>query len=108
VFTTPEGFKFNDLGPFTLDWMAGDPGIAIGGSPDSMRYSRTGPEFPIAFPIDLSAGETTITIHATAFFCEAVDASVCLIQEVTLTVPIVVSDGSVGSDLFVSYELPHP
>jgi hypothetical protein len=67
VFTAPEGYKFNDLGPFTLDWTSDDPGIASGGSPEAMRYRQTGPEFPLVFPIELAAGETTITITATAF-----------------------------------------
>ena len=108
VFTAPEGFKFNDLGPFTLDWSAGDPGVAFAADPDSTDYAQIGPEFPIAFPIELAAGETTITITATAFYCEAVDPSICHVQEVILTVPILVSGGSVGSDLFVAYELPYP
>ncbi len=105
VFVTPEGYKFNDLGPFTLTWTAGDGSVI---SALETSYGRTGPEFPITFPVDLSAGETTIEITATAFYCEVVDNSLCLVQEVTLTVPIVVSAGSVGSDLFVSYELPSP
>jgi hypothetical protein len=105
VFTTPEGFKFNGLGPFTLTWTAANTSVITA---LETSYTRTGPEFPIKFPVDLVAGETTIEITATAFYCEAVDNSLCLVQEVTLTVPIVVSDGSVGSDLFVAYELPTP
>lgn len=103
VFSAPAGYKFNDLGPFTLAWTVGDATIVAAAE---MEFSQTGPEFPVVFPIELSAGETTIEITATVFYCEAVEASVCLVQDISLSLPIVVSEGSVGSDLLVEYQLP--
>lgn len=105
-FNVPEGYKFNDLGPFTLSWQS-DNGSVIkytgGGEPG---YKQVGPEFPIRFPISLQPGETTIYAQATAFYCQTGDEAFCLVQDVDLEIPIIVSEGSIGTSIVATHLLP--
>ncbi|KAA3645636.1 MAG: hypothetical protein DWQ07_11895 [Chloroflexi bacterium] len=106
IFTVPEDYKFNDFGPFTLTWEAVDGEILSLSSEGEQSYQQVGPEFPIEFPILLSAGETTIHAEATVFYCEAENEEFCLVQDVVLDIPIEVIDGVEAGDIEVSYELP--
>ena len=106
LFTVPEGYQFNDLGPFTLSW-DGEDGRVVTYSGDGLpEYKKVGPEFPLSFPVTLAAGETNIHVEATAFYCRVDEAELCLVQEVALDLPIIVNAGSVGSDVLLTYELP--
>ena len=58
VFTTPEGYKFNTLGTFTLMWETSDDGVieAVGAT----LYEALGPEIPVTFPVRFAAGEAAV------------------------------------------------
>ena len=106
VFSVPENYKFNELGPFTLTWEAEDSEIMRLSSDGEQSYQQVGPEFPIDFPITLSNGETNIHVEATVFYCEAENEEFCLVQDVVLDIPIEVSEVAEVSEIEVSYELP--
>ncbi len=105
IFTVPAGYKFNELGPFTLSWEADSPAVQFSGEGEA-AYKLVGPSFPIEFPISTFEGEATLFINATVFFCEAQNGALCLIQDIALEIPIIISAGSIGSDIQIVYELP--
>ncbi len=106
TFTVPDGYKFNDLGPFTLTWTANDSSVVQPLDEGGTEYKMVAPAFPISFPVRLSPGETTLRVEATAFYCSLAQQALCLVRDVALDVPLVVSAGSVGGKVEVAYRLP--
>ena len=106
IFTVPEGYKFNELGPFTLTWTTDGKSVVTFNGEEDPLYKKAGPEFPLVFPVTLSPGETTIHVDATAYYCRSDEEELCLVQDVAIDLPLIVSEGSVGSDLEIVYALP--
>jgi len=106
IFSVPEHYKFNDLGPFTLSWMVDDENVVqFTGSGDPL-YRQKGPQFPVIFPVKLSSGETTLHASATVFYCVTGEEELCLVRDVALEVPLVVKSGGESSRIEVTYRLP--
>jgi hypothetical protein len=107
--TLPEGYKVNDLAPFSMEWLkeegAGEGLIQF--SADEANVSLVEPSFPLSFPATFVAGESEITADLIIYYCEAEAESLCFIERVRITVPVTVTAG--GDDtLNVPYSIELP
>jgi hypothetical protein len=107
--TLPEGYKVNDLAPFSMEWLkeegAGEGLIQF--SADEANFSLVEPSFPLSFPATFVAGESEITADLIFYYCEAEAESLCFIERVRITVPVTVTAG--GDDtLNVPYSIELP
>jgi DNA-binding beta-propeller fold protein YncE len=88
----PEGYKLNDLAPFSSDWSVLE-GDALAINEENRRQRIIVPELPLQVPVTLIEGEATLQGDLTIYYCEAVNESLCFIERVTLDVPVVVGAG---------------
>lgn len=105
-FDVPENYQFNDLGPFTLTWSADDDSIIKFEGEGEPIYREAGPDFPVAFRVQFSPGETTLHAQATVFYCEFGDEELCLVRDVALDIPIVVSATASNHQLEIKHTMP--
>ena len=95
----PDGYKVNDLAPFSMEWTAGD-GITV--DPEQANQTIVEPEFPLSFAAEFTEGQSELTGD-----CEAESESLCLIERVRVTAPLTVEAG--GANIAVvdhTIELP--
>jgi len=90
----PDGYKVNGEAPFSMDWIVTD-GIAVPG-PGSSR-SVLAPDFPLTANAGFNAGSGSLTADLTIYYCTDEADSLCLIEQVRVTVPIEVGEG--GADV---------
>ena len=62
--------------------------------PGTSRFNDAGPTFPMVFPAVFATGTGAVTVDLSLVYCREQQASVCLIKQVRLEVPVkVVADG---------------
>ena len=104
--TLPEGYKINDVAPFSMVWSSKNRKLSL--NPDDSQRSIVKPTFPLEWPISATAGETTLVGEAVLYYCEAEKERLCLVDQVQLVVPVTVAAEGQNS-LEVSYAvLPPP
>ena len=98
----PDGYILTANAPLFIDWKTSDSGV--------MRFNRTNESFkldPSSFPLDIpftaSEGMTELNIDAVIYFCEDDNKSLCLVDNIRLTVPVDVNDS--GPDNVVSNDV---
>jgi len=103
--TLPNGYKFNDLAPSSVAWDAsgGDGLIAFDDGSNEQRIVR--PEWPLELPVTFQSGEGEVGVDLTIYYCEVEKASLCLLHNVRLQVPLAVDDAG-DSVLELDYTLP--
>jgi DNA-binding beta-propeller fold protein YncE len=87
--TLPEGYKLNNLAPFTSEWTASGEAIQI--SEDNQTQSIVEPELPVRVTVTLTEGSDVLHGELTIYYCEAVQANLCFIDQVGIDVPVTVS-----------------
>ncbi|HSG16248.1 MAG TPA: thioredoxin-like domain-containing protein [Anaerolineae bacterium] len=100
----PDGYKVNDLAPFSMEWTAGD-GITV--DPEQANQTIVEPEFPLSFAAEFTEGQSELTGDLVVYYCEAESESLCLIERVRVTAPLTVEAG--GANIAVvdhTIELP--
>jgi thiol-disulfide isomerase/thioredoxin len=85
----PEGYKLNPNIPFIAEWSSDAEAVQIAEA-DRLQ-SIPAPDMPLHVPVTLSAGQASLTGDLTIYYCEAVNESLCFIDQVTVTAPITVS-----------------
>ena len=65
------------------------------------------PTFPLSFPAVFGEGETEITAELVIYYCEAEAESLCFIERVRITVPVIVAQSG-GDSLLVLYTIELP
>lgn len=106
IFDVPPGYKFNDLGPFSLDWESSDSEIVGPAEGTETSYQQIDPAFPIDFALDLSPGTANLRIESTAFYCREGEEAFCLVEDVVLELPVQVSAQSGQESILVEHTLP--
>ena len=100
----PDGYKFNDLAPFSMEWTAGD-GITV--DPEQANQTIVEPEFPLSFAADFAEGQSELTGDLVVYYCEAESESLCLIERVRVTAPLTVETGGADTvEVSHTIELP--
>lgn len=103
--TMPEGYKFNDLAPFTAIW-AENQLVSI---PDEWRELRTKePVMPLEFPATFSEGQTDLSVDLAIYWCEAINETLCFVKQVELVVPMTVDAASDNHTVEMAYGLVPP
>jgi hypothetical protein len=103
--TLPAGYKVNDLAPFSMQW-TGMEGVVALGAADADR-TITNPTFPLEVPATFHEGETTLRGDLVIYYCEAEAQQLCLIEQVRLVAPLVVTAGGEPT-LTLSHTIPAP
>ena len=83
----PDGYKLNDLAPFTAIL----PEDAVVQVPTDQRDIRIVlPELPLEVPVTFEEGQTELTIDLTVYWCEAVNETLCFVDRAQLVAPVTV------------------
>ncbi|HET6443085.1 MAG TPA: thioredoxin-like domain-containing protein [candidate division Zixibacteria bacterium] len=101
----PDGYKVNGLAPFSMEWSSVGDVVSVE-EEHASRYI-VDPDFPITFPVDFHEGEGALTGDLVVYFCESVSQSLCLIERVRITAPLVVGDSG-GNVVLIDYTIPDP
>ncbi len=94
--TIPDGYKFNELAPFFVDFKSSNEDAAeLTATPADIRLNRSTGEFEI--PIVAGEGEATITLETVVYLYKA-DSPACLFDMIRLQIPVVADPK--GSSMF--------
>ncbi|MBN2305551.1 MAG: redoxin domain-containing protein [Anaerolineae bacterium] len=89
--TMPEGYKLNDLAPFTAIWPENAAVDAVVQIPAEQRDIRiVHPDLPLEVPVTFAAGQTDLTLNLTVYWCEGINETLCFVDRSILTVPLTV------------------
>lgn len=102
----PEGYKLNDLAPFSSVWTSEGDGLQIAAENAAQRIVE--PELPVRVPVTLMAGSATLHGDLTIYYCEAVNQSLCFIDQVQVTVPVVVTESENTATVQIEREIVPP
>jgi DNA-binding beta-propeller fold protein YncE len=84
--TMPEGYKLNDLAPFTAIWPE-DPIAQIPAESREIRIVK--PEMPLEVPVTFAQGQTELQLELTVYWCVA-DQTLCFVDRSQLVMPLTV------------------
>jgi DNA-binding beta-propeller fold protein YncE len=83
----PEGYKLNDLAPFTAIW----PDDPVAQIPADWRDIRiVYPDLPLEVPVTFAPGQTELKLDLTVYWCEAVNQTLCFVDRSELILPLTV------------------
>ena len=103
----PEGFAPNPQAPSEVS-VAVSRGDAVSLT-GATTYTGAGPRFPLTFPAVFRPGTAEVTLDVALVYCREQQASVCMIKQARLTVPVqVVEKGAAsapGPLLSVTYRI---
>jgi hypothetical protein len=102
----PEGYKLNNLAPFTSEWTASGDAIEI--SDENSRQSIVEPELPVRVPVTLSEGSDTLHGDLTIYYCEAEQVNLCFIDQVAIDAPVTVTSDGAESSIVVERVVEPP
>tara|TARA_Y100001970_G_scaffold129362_2_gene159555 strand:- start:4549 stop:6666 length:2118 start_codon:yes stop_codon:yes gene_type:complete len=101
----PPGYEFNQDGTsvLELDIKNGDLSRVVGRS----SYQAQGPEMPQVFELLIEEEQNLrVEANATIFYCPAQNATFCLLRQIDIEVPLVVSDSG-QEKITISHLLPN-
>jgi len=101
-FTLPDGYKINELTDSTIEFLLNET-VQLSDAEDN-RVVIT--EESTTIPLNLSEGETTLSLTIELFYCE--EDSFCLIDDVQIDVPLVITSDSANSVIEVNREVTLP
>jgi|FLYN01.1.fsa_nt_gi DNA-binding beta-propeller fold protein YncE len=87
--TLPEGYKLNNLAPFTSQWTTSGEAIQISEEHRAQRIVE--PELPIRVPVTLTEGSDLLHGELTIYYCEAEQQNLCFIDQIGIDAPVTVS-----------------
>lgn len=93
--TMPEGYKFNDLAPFRGDFES--DGVSVAVANEWLHYEELMPTMPLEVPVTFSEGQATVTADLHIYWCEAINETLCFVDNHVLTIPITVDTSTDAS-----------
>jgi thiol-disulfide isomerase/thioredoxin len=99
----PAGYKLNGLAPSTVVVASSEQQIASLNNGVQQVFSH--PKFPLAVPLKVREGETSLRVNLVIYYCEAAKESLCYFKEVRLHLPIKVTKGAGSNKIAASYRL---
>ncbi len=100
--TLPEGYKINDLTDSFIDLSSDGDAVQVE-SEQVILADET-----VTVPLNLTEGEATLTLAVTLFYCEAENEAFCLVDEVTIRVPITVAEDAADGRIEVQRDVTLP
>jgi hypothetical protein len=101
----PEGYKLNELAPFSMEWRNEDGRVAFDAG--QANQSVVAPELPLSFPATFAEGETTLSGELVIYYCQEEAQALCLIERVRLVAPLVVEAGG-ETTVALEHTIPPP
>jgi thiol-disulfide isomerase/thioredoxin len=92
-FKLPAGYKYNQGAPFYFGWRSSDEKSLRLTAAENSRNLAT-PKFPIDIPVEAMQGGGIVTIEAIIYFCNDQQEKVCLVDRLSINVPIEVRGGA--------------
>ncbi|MBX3083658.1 MAG: redoxin domain-containing protein [Anaerolineae bacterium] len=105
-FTFPDGYKVNNLAPFTLVIYNTSEVAHVEDKDNDMRAVE--PPLPLQIPITFKQGESTLIYDVTVVYCEAINPQVCFFGTMRFDVPLKVVDGAASPDVKIDYAVQIP
>jgi hypothetical protein len=102
----PEGYKLNDLAPFTAEWVTSNEAVIFAEGDEV--FSVPEPELPIRVPVRLAEGEDLLHGDLTIYYCEAVNETLCFIDRVSIDAPVTVSADGGESEIVLAHIIVPP
>jgi thiol-disulfide isomerase/thioredoxin len=102
----PEGYKLNDLAPFTSEWVSSGEAITIAEANRQQQIAE--PSLPIRVPVQLTEGDDVLHVDLTIYYCEAIQESLCFIDQVSLGAPVQVVNDAQSSEILVEHTIVPP
>ena len=99
----PEGYKLNDLAPFSSEWSSAGEALLIADE-DRQQFLHE-PQLPLSVPVTLQPGEDLLRAELTIYYCEAVNDSLCFVERVTLEAPLSVAQDADGTSILLQHEI---
>lgn len=101
----PDGYKVNDLAPFSMEWLSDGEVVTIAEEQANRRIIE--PVFPLTIPVEFHEGEGALRGDLVIYFCDSDSQSLCLIERVRITAPIVVTDSG-DDDIAINHTILAP
>lgn len=102
----PEGYKFNDIAPFTAAWQPAGQVVAI--APDDQVQRVVEPEMPLTIPVALREGSADLAVDLLIYYCESVNENFCFVERVRVSAPVVVSEEGDEVALLIEHTVSPP
>jgi thiol-disulfide isomerase/thioredoxin len=102
----PEGYKLNNLAPFTSTWTSREDAITI--DETNRKQQIIEPESPIRVPVNLTEGDDLLRGELTIYYCEAVLESLCFVDQVSIDVPVTVAANGASSEITLERSITPP
>ncbi|MEP7290121.1 MAG: hypothetical protein ABI835_00005, partial [Chloroflexota bacterium] len=100
----PEGYKINPDAPSRSEWNNAGEAIDI---PEAERaQSFDAVEFRV--PVTLSEGSDVLSGYLTTYYCEAVQETLCFIDDVQFEIPVTVGAEGTATDIVVERTITPP
>ena len=103
--TMPEGYKLNELAPFTVISASSDT-VTI--TENFQDYREVLPALPLQLPVIFNEGDTVFRTDLTIYWCEAINETLCFVEQVSIEIPVTVSVDATGAELVLPYALVPP
>jgi hypothetical protein len=104
-YELPDGYKVNEEAPSSVIISAG---ASLGSFPDGDSVDITGRVLPVAIPVELVEGVGTLRFDVTLIYCEAVNTSLCLIDQVRYSQPIEIGPPGVSGRIVLERTIQRP
>ncbi|GAB4448571.1 MAG: hypothetical protein Kow00120_18760 [Anaerolineae bacterium] len=102
----PEGYKLNDLAPFSAEWQPDGAVVQI--ADEDRRQVIVEPPLPILVPVTLAEGEAELTVDLDVYYCEAVNETLCFVEQVRVHAPLTVAADGAEPGLLVEVPITPP
>jgi thiol-disulfide isomerase/thioredoxin len=105
AYELPDGYKVNDEAPSSVVINAGSNVAAF---PNGDTLDITGTALPASLAISLSRGSGTVHFDVTLIYCEAINTSLCLIDQTRFVQPLTVGAEGASSQITLPRAIPTP
>ena len=100
----PEGYKINAIAPSRAEWNTADEAIEIA---EADRAQPIGDD-EMRLPVTLREGEDMLYGYLTIYYCEAVNETLCFIDETEVEVPVTVQAEGAETEIVVERAITPP
>ena len=71
-------------------------------------YREILPELPLQLPVTFNEGDTVFRTDLTIYWCEAINETLCFVEQVSIEIPVIVSSDASVAELVLPYALVPP
>ena len=102
--TTPPGHRLNSQAPSSLALSSSNLSVLAAGE-KIVTWTSDEATTTITIPANYASGMTVLTATGQAYYCRKGEEALCFIQQVEVTLPVIVRDGGSGA-VVLTLELP--